>query len=381
MAPWKELYMHDEPYDTKLGSAVMYELSAEVTQSPPPTQLATDARVARHCPMLMFPSSLSIGPPKCGIQQGYWDVPGERRQNILRWDSAGSCVVSNINLAVDSEAGNGTLQFMSLEHQLTWTGNTWKIHNCNGKATFTISRNLRLTQGGKDYFEYVIAHANGTDLAKSNMLHIGQNSVNITSLTSNMVVAEAQRHGKWTGKGWRNCTGKRQAWDMTFPGTVLDVDTPATSNDLRIISAVTVTLVALMDEVGPICGSEHISFWEAHNLGDMLWFALKLVLICIGIVIVPCCFIMLCHETSLGDTSRLFCLRLQLGLLPQKMLHVKPRTQVIQATWGTEARAGTSYAAPPVRGPVVGSTPVPGQSPGTVPVEQDPFGRTPWRHW
>jgi len=341
MAPWKETLLKQQPYDTRLGSDIIWEITQEATVTPPPSQKVVDALVAAQCPMIpSLSEQLIVGPPKCDDTMGYWDEP--QGQNVLRWQESGDAG-NFVSFGLDGQAGvNGSVNFATLEYRRNLFEDIWDVRTCQGMPLWQIKQSItkieKMGQGRSTsitsdsslkkvaYFvQYTISYANGTKAAQTDLMKLGADAVNITSLsrsTPNQLIAQAVRKGRWKGQGWTNCTAdkNKRSWEITFVGDVTDVDMAATAADVRVVSAATITLMAILD--GRRLPDAALP--EKGMVKELSWYLVQVVLFFFILILIPLLAVWVCHSQTYGDSLRVSCLKIQLFLLPRDKPKQRP---------------------------------------------------------
>jgi hypothetical protein len=347
--PWQSV-MDDpgQPMDAKLGGAIMYGLSSKPTATPPPTQERIDQQFVAQCPMVLFESSLTITAASCNEPMGQWIDPSNplNIRTVLRWKPFD---MGGVYFGVDSAlTGIGSALFAEFKQLVTWTGYKFALTNCLGVERFEVQEEVfkidsmgnvestnemsDIAANGNQYFlKYNVYNPVGALVSQSNLFQVGANQVNFTKVengyATGQLIAVATRIGNWKGLGWTQCMSSHspRAWSVWFPENQPDHSTVATVQDIRVVLAGAITLMAYRDE--------HRQKDGLNLQGQSrMWFVFiaGLLLVCFaGLLCVNCCLICLASgvkdkvKKTLWDTERAF--------LPKRPLmhHAPP----LHASW------------------------------------------------
>lgn len=318
--------------DTLVGGAILEALAPQATASPPPTQKSVEAYLGARCPLLMLKGPVHIYAPGCGphpsppeAELGSWASPrGSTGEELLlaRWHASGG---ASGELSLVPEDGDGS-EILKVRHQAALSGDLrFEVVNCQGAAVWLISQQ-QMEVGKKHFVQFTIERLNGTAVAKTGYLRPNVSEVNVTTAESRKdVIARARRHGHWQGAEWRKHHNNLVLrWELEFPKEVRQHDLSGSAEDLRLIAAAAITLMAVLDEEGAATGA-------SFTLGDAVRLVLpEAVLFLLALVAISC--LLAFHQTELGNRLRWFCLRLQLTLLP-KQAAPHPRHVEVYGTW------------------------------------------------
>lgn len=277
--PWHQV-MQDasQPFDTKIGGAIMDKVTGPVTPTPPPSQAVTDVQFVAQCPMILFSQSLSVRAPSCGLKRGQWVDPSIwNPRTVLRWEGLPA---SGVRFGVDSAlSGSGAALFADFEQALTFNSYKFTLRNCLGvgrwhveemvykvdsigKVTSTMELHDVNFNSVAYFFKYVIKKPTGVVVAESTLYRDTSRQLNFTEvdkhgINTGKVLAMVDREGEWTGKGWWECMSPTspRGWHISFPIEPLRAGMPlvenvpavATVQDLRVAIASTVTLLGHRD--------------------------------------------------------------------------------------------------------------------------------------
>jgi hypothetical protein len=272
---WQEVMNEgSQPVDTKLGAAILNRLSLPVTQTPPPTQDATDSQFVAQCPMVLIQNDLQIRAPSCNHTHGRWIDPSPLNvRTVVRWDPLQA---GGLYFGVDSKiSGLGKVGFATVRQELTLKTYQFSMKNCVGvdrweieelvykiKDMGRVSSTLDLhdvnMNGVAYFFRYVVRRAGGPIVAESTMYRMGTNQVNFTEyrngLSTRKILAISTKAGKWVKNGWSKCMGPTspRGWNINFPvdpkTTNAQHASMGTVQDLRFAIAGAITLMAHRDE-------------------------------------------------------------------------------------------------------------------------------------
>lgn len=284
------------PYDMQLGARILYGMSPKNPEKPLPTQDYINEAFVAKCPLVMFGSALEVRAPRCGSSLGEWADPATDR-NIVRWSANSKGGLSfNVDSAV---SGNGSVLYADLNEKLTFNKYKFELLNCLGTPRYVVEEDILKVNsaGGKAYasddtsvegtsffYRYSILNPDGTgtSLADTGLIRMDQNEVNFTEsnegLGTGRVVATASRTGEWTRDGWRTCDGIDRGWMLTFPTEPGHFSSAASIQDLRVASAVAITLMAFRDESVGYDGFQHVGqgylYWQLVRTAFWIFFAL-----------------------------------------------------------------------------------------------------------
>jgi len=319
------------PYDMALGARLMYGLAEKNTPTPPPSQDAVSAEFVAQCPMIMFSDQLFVRAARCGNPMGEWTDPATNRV-VLRWNdrSGGAGLFFGVDSAV---SGNGSVTFASLDQKFSVNQFYFELSNCLGTNRYTIQEQImRVNNIGRgvsstlqehDYstnrqaffYKYVILSANGTTVAETSLFRRNQNVINITMLgdevTTGALIATATRQGSWTQSGWRQCSGTKRQWNIDYPLSQRDFQSVATVQDIRVASAVAITLMAFRDESTSSTGIQRTG--ESHLIWSLLGSILYVILALFILALVCMCF----YRFEGDQKCTRLCFKLEAVFLPK----------------------------------------------------------------
>ena len=198
---------------------------------------------------------------------------------VMRWSDDGG----NLGFGMDSaETGRGSVTFASLQESFSVSSYVFSLRNCMGAMRYTIEEQIiradRLSPHGRStaiahdesepgvaiLYRYIIQHPNGTTAAQTELFRAGQDAVNISLAPRDdealgPVIASAARVGRWKRNEWRTCKGVPKGWALTFPLHGQRLEALTTVQDLRLVSAMLITLMAFRDEQVGQDGFQHVS--------------------------------------------------------------------------------------------------------------------------
>mmetsp|Transcript_8236 Transcript_8236/g.24269 ORF Transcript_8236/g.24269 Transcript_8236/m.24269 type:complete len:514 (-) Transcript_8236:128-1669(-) len=332
------------PYDMEIGAHIMHSLSVSNTETPPPTQDFVDAAFISQCPMVMFSSSLRVRPPRCGNTLGDWSDPATNRP-ILRW---GSNRKGGLYMGVDSAvSGEGSVKFAEYMERFTLKKFNFELRNCMDVVRYVVEEQIvkvnhmapharstmlehDISASGKAFFyRYSINDPNGTTVAATQLYRLDQNEVNFTLIGRDMIAgqtfASARRQGFWRREEWRECTGGDRGWVLDFPTDTSQFETVATVQDLRVVAAATITLMAYRDEDISSDGFQHT------GQGHMYWTLAKAILLVFVILTVFCMCSILITKRQVDKKLKRVCFKLETVLLPKRP--IQERRPVLHPTY------------------------------------------------
>lgn len=319
------------PYDMQLGARIMSGITVHSPSTPIPTQDSANQAFASQCPMLVFGKSLAIRAPSCGDDLGSWEDTGAGRV-FLRWQPNS---LSGIRFGVDSVVtGKGSVPFATLDEKLS-IDNKYKFYlrSCLGVISYAIEETILkvhhmalnadstmvqhdLAKAGEAFFyQYTVTLPNGSLVAQTNLYRRDRNQVNISlrsdTVAKGTLLAVANRQGNWQRDKWRECSSTPRGWTLDFP-LALDVISASTVQDMRIVSAAVITLMALRDEK---LGSDGLQNGADSSLHwSMVMWALLDILVIVSLVAIALVF----RKKGVDKKLRLFCFRLEAVLLPKR---------------------------------------------------------------
>lgn len=321
-----------EPYNMQLGAAVMNSLSRKNPVTPPPSQSAVNEQYTAQCPMVMFGSSLYVGAPQCGSDlstgMGTWQDASKSR-TIMRWEGNGA---GGVRFNVDSKVtGDGSVRFAEISELMTLNTYLFSLTNCLGEPSFMVEESIiRADKFGRGattaadhdvsvmtqtfFYQYSIKNpSTGETVAETSLYRADTHQVNITvrqeGSLEGSVSAIATRAGAW---GVSGCSKLAKGWEISFPTAASAFDTVATVQDLRVASAVVVTLMSFRDQA---IGSDGL---QRLGQASMLTHIVKsFFLILLGILILYGTW-EYCHSRGVDKKLRRVFFKLEATLLPQR---------------------------------------------------------------
>mmetsp|Transcript_42040 Transcript_42040/g.91654 ORF Transcript_42040/g.91654 Transcript_42040/m.91654 type:complete len:490 (+) Transcript_42040:117-1586(+) len=322
------------PYDMQLGARIMYSFAPKPTASPPPSQMMTSLQFVSQCPMIMFRDALYIRAPGCSSSMGQWVDPATQR-TILRWSPHSS---GGMDFGVDSVIqGNGSVNYASLKQQFSLNGFHFQLFNCLSVMRYSIEETVvkvsSLGQGVMSsiqehdistareafFYKYTIRHPNGTAVAETGLFRLNQNEVNINmigdELTPGPLIATATRQGEWTSDSWRDCSGPKREWQVTFHLKDRDVELPTTVMDIRVASAAVVNLMAFRDET--VSESTGTTTVGERSMG---WQLLITILWCLLVLIIIVLILYYLRKKGWDVRLRRICFKFEAVVLPKRPL-------------------------------------------------------------
>lgn len=269
--PWQNVMQEaKQPLNTKLGGAVMYELTGPGTPTPPPTQASVGQQFIAQCPMVLLENTLSIRAPSCNDTFGRWVDPNPLNpRNILGWtpaQAAGNGLFFGVNSAL---TGPCSAEYATLTEQMTLTGSHFVLKNCLGVERWQIEENVykidsmgrvdstvdphSITSNTQGYFlKYIIKTPTGVKAAETDLFRMASNAMNFTEIVNSentgKVLAMVTRQGEWTAKGWEVCMDKSspRGWTIRFPTTLKPQ--VATVQDINVAIASAITLMGYRNQ-------------------------------------------------------------------------------------------------------------------------------------
>jgi len=285
--PWQNVLEEPaQPLDTKVGAEVMNALSGKPTQTPPPTQDATDMEFVAQCPMVLFNRDISIRAPSCNLTRGQWiDTSPLNTRTVLRWSPLPA---SGLRFGVDSAlSGKGAALFADITQELTLNTYRFVLKNCLGVDRWHIEEYVyKVDSMGKVsstmelhdvnlnsvayFYRYLIKKPDGVVVAESTLYRMDTKEVNFTAYSDGVntgtLLATAKKLGSWEKDGWKECMAPTspRGWDIHFPvnelvkgfkaGAQPNTTKPATQatqatvQDIRVALAGAITLMGHRDE-------------------------------------------------------------------------------------------------------------------------------------
>lgn len=321
------------PYNMMIGAAIMSALSYHPPSTPIPTQDMVDEGLTSRCPLILFGNSLTVRAPSCGRELGYWQ-DGRSGRAVLRWEPNER---SGIRFGVDSVVtgpGSGLFAVIDETFSLSNTYN-FLLKSCLGSVIYYVQESITkvdhmashadstmlahdLSQAKEAYFyQYTITSPNGSLVAQTNLYRMDHNQVNITLrddyAAQGTLVAVARRQGNWVRDKWRECSLTPRGWSLDFsmynPNQTATI---ATVQDMRMVSAALITLMALRDEALQSNGLQ-------NGADQSLYFTvLKTFLLTIlGLVLAVLIFVVF-RLKSVDKKMRRFCFKFEGWLLPKR---------------------------------------------------------------
>lgn len=333
------------PYDMRIGAEIMYAISESPTSTPPPTQDFVDQTFNSQCPMVLFSSELKISAPHCSDTLGSWTSP-VNNQTVMRWSENSE---GGLGFAVDSViTGKGSVPFAAIREQITWNQYRFSLDNCMNLNRFMLQESIvkvdhmspnvdstgtahNTAQSKEAYFyQYIIYAPDGNPAAQTNLYRMDDSQVNITLVGNGdidgKVFAVAKRKGSWKRDQWRECSLVERAWKLKFP---LDgnstFSTPATIQDLRLVAAAVVTLMAYRDE------SLNDNGLQQDEDKQVIWhWVAKSALAVIGVLFALAVMAVLYAMGLVGILKKL-CFKIETALLPKRAVVI--RAPPLNPTW------------------------------------------------
>jgi len=320
------------PYTMMMGAGIMSALVYHEPSTPVPTQDMVDEGLTSRCPLILFGNSLTVRAPSCGRDLGFWQDYSGRA--VLRWQPNEQ---SGIRFGVDSVVtGQGSVIFATLDEPFTLT-NTYNfmLKSCLGSVIYNIQETITkvdhmasnadstmlahdLSQAKEAYFyQYTITFPNGSLVAQTNLYRMDHNQVNITLrndyTAQGTLVAVANRQGNWLREKWRECSQSPRGWSLDFSSyDPKQTSTIATVQDIRMVSAAVITLMALRDEALRSDGLQ-------NGADQSLYFsALKSVLLIIVLLVLAVVILAFFRLKSVETKMRRFCFKFEGWLLPKR---------------------------------------------------------------
>lgn len=294
--------------------------------------------------MLLVNDRLRITAPRCGLEQGSWADPVTGRI-ILRWTQNGG---GGLHFAVDSVvSGNGSVVFGNFDQAFSITGYYFNLYNCMGVNRYAVQEDIvkvdhmasKASSTAYDhdsgsskeavFYKYTVKRPDGTPVAATALFRVGQNEVNITrygsnQFTSSSIVATARRNGHWQREQWHECTETPRGWNVEFPESS-DLDTVATVQDLRIVSAAIINLMAYRDEEAGSDGLQHAG--QAAMYGQLA----KVFFLVFFIFLVFCVVVVAVRRRAFDKKLRRLLFRVEQVCLPKRQ--GKVRQPVLHPTY------------------------------------------------
>jgi hypothetical protein len=335
-----------EPYNMQLGAAVVNSLSRKNPVTPPPSQLMVNEQYTAQCPMVMFGSSLYVGAPECGgdltTSMGTWQDASKTR-TIMRWEGNGA---GGVRFNVDSKvSGDGSVRFAEISELMTLDKYLFTLTNCLGEPSYMVEESIikadkfgrgATTAADHDlsvttaafFYQYSIKNpSTGETIAETSLYRADTHQVNITvrqeGSLEGSVAAMATRAGAW---GVSGCSKLAKGWNITFPTEASAFDTVATVQDLRVASAVVVTLMSFRDQA---IGSDGL-----QRLGQASMFThivKSFFILLFGVLILYGAW-EYCHSRGVDKKLRRVFFKLEATLLPQRPVSVEWDLP-IKASW------------------------------------------------
>jgi len=333
--PLREQEVNVVPYDMKLGATIMAKLSKHgaALETPPPTQAMVNEAFVAQCPMMLLSSAVLIGAPKCQDPLGTWQVPNTDR-TILRWREDGK---GGLFMGVDSKVtGKGSVEFARISELVTLNKYTFALSNCMGVVRYNLDEQVirvnhmaphaESTMYAHDvsrsreafFYKYVISYPNGTNVAETGMYRLDHSALNFTAVTSNgaptgIVLAAARRVGSWKRGSWRDCTRNKRGWRLDFPSTGnYTIDTVATVQDLRVVAAAAMTLLAYREEGTASDGFRH------QGQGYLYWSLVKSAILLFLAAFLLAVLWLYVASRNLDRRLRRLCFRLEAAFMPRR---------------------------------------------------------------
>lgn len=333
--PLREQEVNVVPYDMKLGATIMAKLSKHgaALETPPPTQAMVNEAFVAQCPMMLLSSAVLIGAPKCQDPLGTWQVPNTDR-TILRWREDGK---GGLFMGVDSKVtGKGSVEFARISELVTLNKYTFALSNCMGVVRYNLDEQVirvnhmaphaESTMYAHDvsrsreafFYKYVISYPNGTNVAETGMYRLDHSALNFTAVTSNgaptgIVLAAARRVGSWKRGSWRDCTRNKRGWRLDFPSTGnYTIDTVATVQDLRVVAAAAMTLLAYREEGTASDGFRH------QGQGYLYWSLVKSAILLFLAAFSLAVLWLYVASRNLDRRLRRLCFRLEAAFMPRR---------------------------------------------------------------
>ncbi|CAK0908318.1 unnamed protein product [Prorocentrum cordatum] len=335
-----------EPYNMQLGAAVINSISRKNPATPPPSQLAVNEAYTAQCPMVMFGKSLYVAAPDCSddlsTSMGTWQDQAKSR-TIMRWQGNGA---GGVRFNVDSKvSGDGSVRFAEISELMTLNKYLFSLTNCLGTPSFMVEESIikadkfgrgATTAADHDlsvttqafFYKYSIKNpSTGETVAETSLYRADTHQVNITVVQEGSLEgsasAVATRAGAW---GVTGCSKLAKGWDISFPTSAAAFDTVATVHDLRVASAVVVTLMAFRDQAIASDGLQRLG-----QVSMLTYIVKSVVMIFFGILMLYVLW-EYCHSRGVDKKLRRVFFKLEATLLPQRPV-AREWDLPIKATW------------------------------------------------
>jgi len=324
------------PYDMEIGANVLYSLSQHNTPEPVPSQELVNQMFVAQCPMVMFSDQIRVHGPRCSSSMGDWTDPLGNR-TVMRWSNNGG----SLSFGVDSVVtGSGSVNFATLQESFSMSSWFFELRNCMGMMRYNIEEQIIRAEhvsvrgrssavahdeshnGHTILYRYIIRHPNGTTAAKTETFRMGQDMINISvapgdNEATGAVVASAARVGHWARSEWRECEGAPRGWALSFPLAARELEAGSTVQDLRVASAVLITLMAFRDEQAGDDGFQHVGqgamYYSVVRTAGLLFLALIVIAVVLNVV----------TKKGIDKKLRRFFFRLEHVLLPHRPVKVR----------------------------------------------------------
>jgi len=261
----------------------------------------------------------------------------------MRWQGNGA---GGVRFNVDSKvSGDGSVRFAEISELMTLNKYLFSLTNCVGTPSFMVEESIikadkfgrgATTAADHDlsvtteafFYKYTMKNpSTGETIAETSLYRADTHQVNITVVQEGSlegsVAAIATRAGAW---GVSGCSKLAKGWNISFPTAATAFDTVATVQDLRVASAVVVTLMSFRDQAIASDGLQRL------GQASMFTHILKSFLVILVWILVLFGAWGCCHSRGVDKRLRRIFFKLEATLLPQR-----PAAQEwdlpIKATW------------------------------------------------
>lgn len=304
------------------------------------------AQFVAQCPMIMFDKEIYIEAPRCDREWGAWKDPADGFRPILAWKPRES---GGIDFGVDSVVqGPGAVRYATLEQSVGVSAISFQLANCLDTIRYyveeevvkvnSISQGVSSTSTSHDlqesgvgfFYRYHINAPNGTEVAKTDLFRLNQDTFNVTmvskSAATGALVVTAHRYGAWKKNEWRECDGTTRGWSVIMQMDPRDVRMATTVMDIRVAATAIVTLMAFRDE--SVDESSGITYIGVGHFFKSLFYSVLMLAIGVGIAAS-----LLWYMRKQGIDAKLtrFFFKLEGAVLPKKaFVHYSRQTPFVK---------------------------------------------------